>query len=189
MDVEHLSFFQRVRVIFRMIYALLLHYGPREHLPPQTVRNTARWAGPPGSQPPPRTAGPRPELREFRRVIPIAQTQSANGIDVTLFSIDSFREGFIVHGMFSPKYGETDRDNIWHATPVFTLLDDRGNAYQWRGGSGHDNRFESRIQPGLADKAAELTITIGKIHWTFLREQRHVDDEGPWVFKVPLARG
>ncbi len=181
MEVEHLSLGQRLRLALSLIVSLFFHHGP-----PQTARNTARWVGPPHG-PPPIPMGRPPELRTFLRVIPVAQTQSVNEIDVTLFSLVCFEEGFIVHGMHSTKYGEIGRDNIWHAHPAFDVVDDRDNVYQWRGGSAGGSRFEFRFSPALDENARELTLTFTQFHWSFPQAQRRKVDEGPWVFTVALG--
>ena len=182
MDVQQLGFFQRLRLILRLIVGLLFHHGP-----PETARHTARWKGSSDGARPSIPQGPSPELRTFMRVIPIAQTQSASGIDVTLFSLVIFNEGFIVHGMHSSKYGDIGGGNIWHAQPAFNVVDDRGNAYQWRGGSAHHSRFEFLFSPSLDENAQDLTLTITQFRWVFPREHRDELDDGPWVFKVVLT--
>ncbi len=179
MEMQDHSFPQRVRVIFRLIAALLFHRAPTE--------TSSGWSASPDLPPRPMPRGPRPEIRELLTVIPIAQTQTAAGIDVTLLSLESYRSGFIVLGQHSAKYGEHGPDNIWHAIPVITAVDDLGNDYQWWPTGGNRNRFECQFAPALDPNARELTLTITVIRWTFFQEHRHQMDEGPWVFHVSLA--
>lgn len=184
--MQQLGFFQRLRLVLGLIWSLLIHPAPpAERLPPETATNRARWAGEPGTTPP-RPQQP-PPLGDLVRVIPIAQTRSASGIDITLFSLIIFEGGFIVHGMHSLKCGEIGRDNIWHAHPAFTVADDRSNANLMRGGRTNDSRFEFQFFPALDTNARELTITISEMRTTFFKEHRHEVDEGPWVFSVALT--
>ncbi len=180
MEVKNLSFSQRVKVIFRLIAGLLFHRIP-------SSETSSGWSASPDLPPLPVPRGPRPEVRELLTVIPIAQSQTAVGIDVTLFSLESYNEGFIVLGRHSAKYGEHGPNNIWHAIPVFAAVDDLGNDYQWWPSGGNRNRFESRFAPALDSKAHVLTLTVTQVRWTFISERRNQMDVGPWVFRVPLV--
>jgi hypothetical protein len=189
-EYQPIGFFQRLRVVLRLIWSLLVHpTPPSEPSPPESVTNRARWSGKPGTTPP-RVESP-PPLGELVRVIPIEQTQSASGIDITLLSLELYHEGFVLLGLQSAKYGEWSRENIWNAHPTFSVIDDRGNAYRWWRGSDNPKegiyRFEDRFAPGLHPEARELTITLTEMRTTFFKEHRHVVDSGPWIFSVALT--
>lgn len=180
MDVEQLSFFGRLRVIFRMITSLLFHRMPQRD-------TSTRWSASPDVPRPPIPRGPRPELGDLRTVIAIAQTQAAAEIDVTLFSLESYENGFIVLGQHSAKYGEIGQENIWHAMPVLTARDDLGNEYQWWPVGSSRTRFSCQFSPAVHAGAAALTLTVTRFHWVFHTEQRVQVDDGPWIFTVSLA--
>lgn len=177
METQSLSFLQKVRIILRMIMSLFARAKPPA---------TATWSSSSDVAVLPNLSGPRPKLEDLKRVIAIGQVQSAADLDVMILSLESYGDGFLVLGRHSNKYGDLSPDNLWHAMPAFSAVDDLDNAYRWMPTGGNRNRFECAFTPALNSLARQLTMTVTQVRWTFLRENRQQIDEGPWIFTVPL---
>ncbi|HVX29685.1 MAG TPA: hypothetical protein VHA53_04330 [Nitrolancea sp.] len=178
MTVEHLTFLQRLRLAFRLIWSGI--WGKQQR-PTET-----RFSAPASWKKLPKPTGPAPDLGELMRLIPIMERQNVNGVTMTLISLETYEGGFLVHGQFPAKYGERSHENMWMAHPTFMITDDIGTDYGWYGSREDGTRFLGRFSPAPNPAAHELRVTVTHIQWIFHRTQRHELDEGPWEFTIPL---
>jgi hypothetical protein len=178
MQLERGNILQRLWTMLRLIGAAIFHRTPQ--------MRESRLPLPGGWKSVPQPTWPAVKLSDLRRVIPIVQTQTAAGIAVTLISLESYENGFLVHGDFSEKYGERNAENFWVGHPAFVATDDTGTDYRWWPSSGHDGRFKSGFAPALHPNARELRLTVTHVQWTFFKKRRRELDEGPWSFRISL---
>lgn len=147
---------------------------------------------------------PREEPRELvhlRRVIPIGQSLDIEDGQLTILSIESYEEGFLVHSrLLTERSSPTGRFEPFaeHSFPSLlraSVQDDRGHVYPLMpgggGGSDREYRFETRSQEALDPHAQSLVITVPSIVWeTFrpMQQERPTERvvEGPWTFELDL---
>ncbi len=149
----------------------------------------------------PATGRPR-EPETLLRVIPIGQTVRLESESLMMLSIESYAEGFIVHGRLLSDQAPEEPPffaPIWtHTSPELQTLqvsDDRGHRYLVLagGGGGGDRewRFEFRSGQPLDPQAGGLVLELPEIGW---RRYGPGSGEpeierlvvGPWVFRVSL---
>ena len=145
------------------------------------------WTAPPGWTRPPIPQREPPALSGLIRVVPIAQTQVHAELPITLISLESYREGWLLRGQHDYKYGPHGPANMFMALPVVTAHDDRGNNFDWWPDGGNDNRFRAVLAPALDTEAKWLQIEIPEVRWMFPKEGRRLTDQGPWAFRVALV--
>jgi hypothetical protein len=143
--------------------------------------------------------GPPPAMQELVGVVPIAQTQAHGGTVVTLFSVELYADGFVVHG----RIRREDRRPLSGAgasrQPVAQLRagDERGGRYEARPGrligSDYDRewRFMQSFGPGVDPAARELRLDIAEVNWRRSEEIPSMSERtdvhpGPWAFTIPL---
>ena len=180
----------------------------REHLqhvldePPISPRDALRWQ--------PVSAGPRvpveavsatdtkgPALRELRQVIPVAQSRSVAGVALTVLSLESYDDGFIVNLRIIP---ESEPSSPRFARPTVNVVDDVGQRYRvWPGGGygqGAQWRLSVHCRPALRASGATfgsvLRLEIPEIRW-FERDGAggapgEESQAGPWSFTIALPR-
>lgn len=178
MHIEQQNIFQRISNMLRLLWPNPFHRSSRT--------TETRSSAPENWKKLPKPTGPIADLGELRRVIPIMQTQSVNGIAVTLISLEIYDGGFLVHGQFPAKYGERSIENIWMAHPTFIVSDDTGAGYRWCGSRGDGTRFMPSFAPAPNPTSHELRVTATHIQWIFTKERRYELDEGPWSFSISL---
>jgi hypothetical protein len=178
MDAVDLTFLQRLRLAFRLIWS-----GVRGKQPRATE---TRFSAPESFKRLPKPTGPIADLGELRRVIPIVQSEQAAGLTVTLISLETYDGGFLIHGRHSLRYGERSAENLWMAHPTFVVTDDTGTEYRWGGSRGDGTRFMPSFAPAPNPAAHELRVNVTHIQWMFPKERRHELDEGPWSFSIQL---
>lgn len=144
-----------------------------------------------------------PELRQLRRVIPIAQTRSApdGALSVTLISIEDYADGFRLRGTFQVQ-DPPDEGGVWpggawyHPTLMMDLVDDLGSQHRQRGPEGGGSKwrwtFNHSYTPALPATAEYLRLSIRELRWD--RSDRdtgvtdlHRRDPLGWSFTIPLA--
>lgn len=176
----------------------------REHVhhvldePPFSPREALRWqlvsARPRGLVDTESAAAiPGPGLRELRRVIPVAQSQTVAGVAVTVLSLESYDDGFIVNLRL---LGEPVPGAQRFVRPTVNVLDDAGQRYQvWPGGGygqGAQWRLSIHCAPALRESGATsgttLRVEIPGIRW-FVRHGASAapveeSQAGPWTFEI-----
>jgi hypothetical protein len=175
---------ERGNFILRLWARLLLLWTNPFHRSHSSIGR--RYLLPVGWRSAPKPTWPAVKVEGLERVIPIAQTETAAGILVTLFSLEAYENGFLVHGDISEKYGAWSSENFWVAQPTFVVTDDVGTDYRWWPANGDHTRFTNGFAPELNPNAHELRLTVTHIQWTFFKTHRHVLDKGPWTFRISL---
>jgi hypothetical protein len=158
-------------------------------------------SGPPASAVPPGAASriwraaQRPRLYALRRVRPIAQTQSQQGLEVTLLSLEEYAEGFLVNGLLRR---EGAAEAIVFPEIALAATDNQGHGYaSWPvAGTGSPNqwRFAYGLAPPLDASARQVAVEVT------VQRVRHLEpggrelvvnrvDLGPFSFTIPLAGG
>ncbi len=142
-----------------------------------------------------------PELVTIERVIPVGQTQRLEDATLMMLSIESYAEGFLIHGRLlldrAPEEPPFFDPGLEHSFPRITRLevrDDRGHWYQAMsggGGGGRAFRYEFHAGQPLDAQARELVLEIPEIRWHTFSSARgeHRDDRvvtGPWRFTAAL---
>jgi hypothetical protein len=141
-----------------------------------------------GSMPGP--AG-KPTLRELRRVLPVAQTERAAGVEVTVLSLETYADGFLVNLRLLPLEGEPSAARY---LPILAVEanDDRGGRYEGeaRGVPWADRRqwrLSYAFQPALDPTAQSLNLRFPQAQWLSSLGQGSETLTGPWAFTIALA--
>jgi hypothetical protein len=158
---------------------------------PSAGMHVVRQGAPPGPRPPGFM-----EAKVLRGVIAIGETRTADRAEISLLSLESYDDGFILRyrllthaPLTSPPAG------LPHMPLVPTLLlnvkDDVGNEYRGGpGGWGGGDRLwqgEARLTPAVADEATSLEVRVEEIQWLSRSpSQRSRVQPGPWTFHIRL---
>ena len=138
-----------------------------------------------------------PALRELRRVIPVAQSQRVGDLAVTVLSLESYDDGFIVNLRI---LSDSEPSAQQFVRPTLNVGDDAGLRYQvWPGGGygqGAQWRLSFHCVPALPDSetapAPNLRLELPEIRWFESREVSRAPREesrlGPWSFTIALPR-
>lgn len=138
---------------------------------------------------------PPPTFADFQRVIPVGQTVTGTGVAVTIFSIESYADGFLVNWRVVLEQEEPlTPGRFRHPSPVLAARDERGRHYNClpRGGSGNERewRFSHGFSPALDPAAREVTVEITEIRLEERGPSRRPTPaetlRGPWRFSVAL---
>lgn len=139
----------------------------------------------------------QPRLDHLVRVVPIAQVQEANGIEVLSLSLEEYTAGFVVT-LQSQSHGTVP---FIDAPPWLTLsvMDDcerkygvvLGGAAGEGGGRDWQWRHTYRCFPPLPPDATALRMMLRAMEWRVPDRKREeyaqaLMVEGPWTFTVPL---
>ncbi|HLZ48896.1 MAG TPA: hypothetical protein VKR80_09635 [Candidatus Limnocylindria bacterium] len=141
----------------------------------------------------PRTPAPPPQPRELIDVIGVGATETADGVALTLLSLERYREGLIALFRLRRPRGRFERE---FPSPrlVMTVTPEGTVPYRFLmggGGGGGMRELEFRqaytIVPAPPTDAAEIVIQVSEISWERwdAGETRVVSvDPGPWSFSV-----
>lgn len=136
-------------------------------------------------------------LDRLLTVLPIAQVQRHEGIEVLALALESYAAGFVITFQLQSHGGVPFIDNA----PALALMvtDDRGGEYPFQpyGATGEGTRNEwqwrlaYRCTPALDAHACALQMEIADITWhrPNAARQRFVPARivsGPWLFTVAL---
>jgi hypothetical protein len=150
------------------------HTGRADHFPP----------------PPP----PPPQPRELVDVVGVGQTETVNGVALTLLSVERYREGYVVLFRMFRHRKRSERDL---PTPHFELALTPESPTPYRfwmmggtGGGGTEGEMEYRqsyaIVPRPSD-ATETVIEVSQISWKRYGSGTYKIvsvDPGPWRFAI-----
>jgi hypothetical protein len=139
-----------------------------------------------------------PQPRELVDVVGIGQTETVNGVAVTLLSVERYREGHVAHFRMFRHRKRSERDL---PTPHFELAVIPKSSMPYRfwmmggtGGGGVEGEMEYRqayaIVPAPPSDASEAVIEVREISWErFGAGTRKVVsvDTGPWRFSIRLG--
>jgi len=140
----------------------------------------------------------RPRCEDLRGVVPIGLTRKRDAIAVTILSLESYSDGFVIHfwvgGGPAVFKSASLPSNLVPATEVrLEIEDNAARRYHsiFLGGGGSDQAWRLRYvgNPSL-DSATELTIRIAEIRVRHEDPFKAVPDEkwvGPWEFRVDLG--
>ncbi len=146
--------------------------------------------------------GMPPELVTLERVIPVGQTQRLEEASLIMLSIESYAEGFLIHGRLlmdrareEPRFFDPSVEHSVPEIPALVVRDDRGHLYQAMSGGGsggrREFRHEFRIRQPLDPQARELVLEVPEIRWQTFSPGKGAprDDQvmtGPWRFTAAL---
>lgn len=128
---------------------------------------------------------PPPALRTLVRVLPVARTETRDGLAVTLLALERYDNGFVLQCVLQTGDRATGMPD-----PHPVVADDCGNRYTaWGGGGGgsgaHQGEWRCAFNcvPALDPAARAVTVAIPDL--PFLTGD-DATRPGPWTFTVPL---
>jgi hypothetical protein len=136
---------------------------------------------------------PPPQPRELVDVIGVGQTETVNGVALTLLSVERYREGHIALFRLHRARGRSERE---FPSPEFDLAVTPAGTVPYRswmmGGSGGGMReLEYRqsyaIVPAPPSGASEVVIEVRAISWKWYSSGTNKVvsvDPGPWRFTI-----
>lgn len=140
-----------------------------------------------------------PYWADLGRVIPVAQTQLAENLRLTLVSIETYAaHGFYLTMNLEVGSPSSLTDRAGRGWVRARIVDQSGNQYTSMmaviPGVSHGHTFRGRTvmvcMPPMADQTTELLITIDAIEWEFTDNDEALPASevvhGPWVFRVSL---
>jgi hypothetical protein len=133
----------------------------------------------------------------LRGVVAIAEVRHVEGADVSLLSLESYDDGFLLHWRITRRSATAPAraDFPFGGSPnvVFSrVTDDLGGEYQggFGGGGGDDRhwRGEETFTPAIADGATRLEFRIEGVQLTsWMTGARSTVTTEPWDFAISLA--
>jgi hypothetical protein len=158
-----------------------------EEEPAVQVGDKMRW--------PPHLPKP-PGLRSLERVIPVVTSQTRGRTELTVVSIESYDDGFVVNyivrGGPSPLRPKPDRA-IFHVPHLWWEgSDDASVSYEalprGSGGNAREFRGSTCFAPRLNPAASVLHLRVQEVQWLahFPREKSSLET-GPWQFDITLT--
>jgi hypothetical protein len=139
---------------------------------------------------------PPPTPRELVSVVGVGQTQTVDGVALTLLSLERYREADVVTFRLTHRRGlHLDFPSPELFIAVTTGDDAPPRHLSMIGGGGGGNgqelvfRYTYSLAPPIPQDAREAVIEVGKIEWVrHGRNERKIAsvDIGPWRFMIKL---
>ena len=128
----------------------------------------------------------------LRRVVPVNQIQSIDGLTIALISLEQHLDGARLRYMAHASDARTRRQ--MRLLDV-AAVDDRGRRYRVAStdARAEGNRLEGCLvlAPALSHERARLTVTVGTVGAEVADDEersiRLSPVSGPWVFPIPLT--
>jgi hypothetical protein len=137
---------------------------------------------------------PPPTPRELVSVVGIGQTETVNGVALTLLSLERYREADIVTFRLTHRRGmHLDFPSPELFITVTTGDDSPVRRISMMGGAGGGNgqelvfRYSYSFAPPIPENATEVVIEVSKIEWArYGRNERKIAsvEVGPWRFTI-----
>ena len=139
---------------------------------------------------------PPPQQRELVEVLGIGRTEVANGVALTLLSLERYREGDTINFRLIRKRGPFQRDIpspelFIRVGPSSSTQTPRFSGMSGGGGGGMQEityRFSFGVSPAMPDDATDWVVEVTKIEWVkpYRSPERRIwsIDHGPWRFVI-----